>query len=185
MGLTFAFNNWPRNSQHSFKNLKEKSVGKTENIPFPPSHPIPQRQGKTALRGGGRRRVRYTHLKRGEKVATAHWFSSVDPIPPPLAPHGRTLNRGLALLVFRWQKIEAVVLHSWTRIYPQTWRDTLQGATNKTPTKKRRPRQFGGGCGHQQSTGANTNFHHIETESACKRGKMRQQESLSTRRLPI
>ena len=111
----------------------------------------------------------HTSQKRGKGGRRALVFSC-GPHPLP-APHGRTLNRGLALLVFRWQKIEAFVLHSWTQIYPQTWRDTLQGATNKTPTKKRRPRRttptrIWGGCGHQQSTGANTNFHHIETESA-------------------
>ena len=62
-------------------------------------------------------------------------FPSIVPFPST----DLTLNRGLAHLVFRWQKIQAFVLHSRTRIYPQTCGDTLRGATNKTPIKKRRP----------------------------------------------
>ena len=67
-------------------------------------------------------------------MAAGHWFSFLDPLAPD-----RTQNRGLALLFLRWQKIAALVLHSRTRIDPQTWCDTLQGATNKTPAKKGGP----------------------------------------------
>ena len=38
-----------------------------------------------------------------------------------------------------WRRIEAFVLHSPTQIYPQTWCDALQAATNNAPTKKGAP----------------------------------------------
>ena len=87
---------------HLFLGNLIQSRGQNRKIPPPFHHARSHRaKQKNAQRDGGHRLARYTPPKRGNKVAAAHWFSSLGPPLPD-----RTQNRGIALRVFRWQKLE-------------------------------------------------------------------------------